>query len=302
VPAFDVTRWRWNLVGAIGCALQLAVLTASAAYTGTLDRTMTLALTGAALLWAAAVVTCLLTDRSGRTFPTLVWPFLACASLAAAACADSTATSTFPGMLTVCFGFIGLTQPPRRAWILAPFALPTLGVAMDMEPLQFAVRGPLTVIMWLLVAELPAQLLSRLRQQEDELRRLASTDRLTGLLNRHALEDALQCTTRHDAVVLLDLDGFKEHNDRLGHVAGDALLSAFGAMLRRECSGGQWYRYGGDEFLGIFARTSLADARHVVDGLKAVKGDPPFSTGVATGGPLALTDADQDLYRAKRER
>ncbi|MCW2841427.1 MAG: hypothetical protein JWR55_2910 [Aeromicrobium sp.] len=302
MPAFDVTRWRWNLVGALGCVMQLAVLTASAAHIGTLDRTMTLTLAGAALLWASAVVACLWTDRAGRTFPALVWPFLACASLAAAAGVDPAATSTFPGMLTLCFGFIGLTQPPRRSWILVPVALPTLAVAMDMEPVQFAVRGPLTLMVWLLVAELPAQLLSRLRQQEAELRRLASTDRLTGLLNRHALEDALQDTTQQDAVVLLDLDGFKEHNDRLGHVAGDALLSAFGAMLRQQCPGGQWYRYGGDEFLGIFAHTSLADARSVVDGLRAARDDPPFSTGVAAGGPLALSDADHDLYRAKRER
>src|SRR6185295_14149274 len=88
---------------------------------------------------------------------------------------------------------------------------------------------------------------------------LATTDTLTGLHNRRYVLDeltkALQRARRSEqrfAVVLFDLDGFKQINDTLGHAAGDAVLrKAATALLGITREGDVLGRYGGDEFLLI---------------------------------------------------
>src|SRR5262245_14980404 len=86
-------------------------------------------------------------------------------------------------------------------------------------------------------------------------RREAVTDSLTGLRNRRGLmvdlERELAAATEASprAVVLFDLDGFKEYNDAFGHLAGDDLLARLGERLAAAVSGrGRAYRLGGDEF------------------------------------------------------
>jgi two-component system, cell cycle response regulator len=83
----------------------------------------------------------------------------------------------------------------------------------------------------------------------------ARTDALTGLRNRRSLMDDLACeleTATDDAplaIVLFDLDGFKEYNDAFGHPAGDGLLARLGLRLADAVRGhGRAYRLGGDEF------------------------------------------------------
>ena len=84
----------------------------------------------------------------------------------------------------------------------------------------------------------------------------ARTDSLTGLRNRRSLMADLEmqlglATLAHPrALLLFDLDGFKEYNDAFGHPAGDGLLVRLGgAARRRACGGtGDAYRLGGDEF------------------------------------------------------
>lgn len=97
-----------------------------------------------------------------------------------------------------------------------------------------------------------------LSQRMSQLRHMATTDPLTGLLSRAAVTDELAQTlrggrNRHDvAVLVLDLDGFKEVNDRCGHSAGDQVLKTVADRLRSStngiCSIG---RLGGDEFIII---------------------------------------------------
>ena len=85
----------------------------------------------------------------------------------------------------------------------------------------------------------------------ENLERRERTDPLTGLCNRRALMEALeevfdQRQTR--LLVLFDLDGFKRYNDRLGHAAGDELLSRLGGRLNDAVAGhGSAFRLGGDE-------------------------------------------------------
>ena len=86
----------------------------------------------------------------------------------------------------------------------------------------------------------------------------ARTDALTGLRNRRSLmrdlehELAMASHEEPSALLLFDLDGFKEYNDVFGHLAGDGLLSRLGAQLADAVHGhGQAYRLGGDEFCAL---------------------------------------------------
>jgi diguanylate cyclase (GGDEF)-like protein len=113
------------------------------------------------------------------------------------------------------------------------------------------------VVLGLRVKDMRAQA-AQARHENAALQALAHTDPLTGLLNRRglgmALDAALRSTRpeRPTAVLLLDLDGFKDINDRLGHDAGDALLVAVAARLKAQLRAGDAVaRLGGDEFVVV---------------------------------------------------
>lgn len=136
----------------------------------------------------------------------------------------------------------------------------------------------------------------------------ASIDPLTGLANRRAMGRILGRIEDGDALVLIDLDHFKELNDTRGHDHGDEVLKAFGAMLRstlreRDHPG----RYGGEEFLIVVPDTDVSEAQGVVDRLyeqwaEARPAPISFSAGIAPVGvdADALKAADAALYEAKR--
>ena len=125
--------------------------------------------------------------------------------------------------------------------------------------------------------------LTKMRQSEVELDRLARQDSLTGLPNREvlrrALDDALVSAVRRKhrcSVFLLDLDRFKAVNDTLGHQTGDALLKQVAQRLQRTVGdAGLVGRLGGDEFKvllpGESNRDRLADiAKNVIESLSHV--------------------------------
>ena len=117
---------------------------------------------------------------------------------------------------------------------------------------------------------------TRQKQLEAELETLASTDPLTGLRNRRAFErdagrtlDHIVRYGRRAAVLMIDLDGFKAVNDRLGHQAGDAVLVRVATALRTGVRSTDIVgRLGGDEFAVFLAETSEAEARLVADKLR----------------------------------
>jgi diguanylate cyclase (GGDEF)-like protein len=151
-------------------------------------------------------------------------------------------------------------------------------------------------------------------QYVNELRFLADHDPLTRLLNRRAFIERLDGEVgrarrygRSFGLVLCDLDGFKELNDRHGHLAGDEALQRFGqtliASLRK---GDEAFRIGGDEFALMLAEASEDDARGVVDRINAQPEGLRASFGVASC-PEHAADAqalfrlaDEALYEAKR--
>ncbi len=102
----------------------------------------------------------------------------------------------------------------------------------------------------------------------DESRREATTDVLTGLGNRRALEQDLDLEINADGtdeltLVIYDLNGFKNYNDTLGHPAGDALLARLASRLRQAMAGrATAYRMGGDEFC-VLARCPRDDGERL---------------------------------------
>src|SRR5581483_10837717 len=124
-------------------------------------------------------------------------------------------------------------------------------ISVRLGTIGFALFGMVLVIFQYLVGEL-----RKSKQRSEDLQRMATTDELTGLSNRERfnarLEEeirAAETTGRPFAVMLMDLDRFKEINDTLGHHYGDVLLRELGPRLV-DCVGpdGLVARLGGDEF------------------------------------------------------
>jgi diguanylate cyclase (GGDEF)-like protein len=151
-------------------------------------------------------------------------------------------------------------------------------------------------------------------QYVHELRFLADHDPLTRLLNRRAFVERLDGEVgrarrygRSFGLVLCDLDGFKELNDRHGHLAGDEALQRFGQTLVSAIrKGDEAFRIGGDEFALMLAEASEEDAREVVDRINGQLEGLGASFGVASC-PRHAQDAqtlfrlaDEALYEAKR--
>jgi diguanylate cyclase (GGDEF)-like protein/PAS domain S-box-containing protein len=147
--------------------------------------------------------------------------------------------------------------------------------------------------------------LTKMRQSEVELDRLARQDSLTGLANREALrralDDALVSAARRKfrcSVFLLDLDRFKAVNDTLGHPAGDTLLRLVSLRLRDEVGAlGQVGRLGGDEFEVVLPSTSSKEdlsalAQAIIDSLSR-----PYTingTMVSIGASVGIVTSDYD--------
>lgn len=161
----------------------------------------------------------------------------------------------------------------------------------------------------------------RLATLNRELDRLARVDSLTGVRNRRDVEEKLSAAVsaawRHGsplAVLLIDIDHFKQVNDTFGHQAGDLVLtSAAGTIqtsLRNEDSVGRW---GGEEFLAVLPDTDVDGALAVAERLRVDIADHTSHTdlpcritvtiGVATLGSEGIdeliTQADAALYAGK---
>ena len=155
------------------------------------------------------------------------------------------------------------------------------------------------------------------------LKEFSFKDEVTGLYNRRffsiRLEEEVSRYRRFNhpvSVMLIDLDGFKDVNDELGHGAGDATLRDMADILLKYSRGiNVICRYGGDEFAVLLVETSKAGARLYADRIRQVLATYPFANGrrvTASFGIAALPEdvapaaddliraADEALYAAKR--
>ena len=157
---------------------------------------------------------------------------------------------------------------------------------------------------------------------EHDLRRRAEYDATTGLSNHAATQDLITAALadadvrEHSVCVALDIDDFKQVNDRFGHIEGDALLHEVGEVLRSSFRESDVMgRVGGDEFVLLLKNIDLEIALKKLERLRSRLAKPQtgpssitssISVGVYVTGSDDLTyrdvfvKADQALYRAKR--
>ncbi|HSP04133.1 MAG TPA: EAL domain-containing protein [Acidimicrobiales bacterium] len=154
------------------------------------------------------------------------------------------------------------------------------------------------------------------------LRRMALHDSLTGLANRTLIEDRIKQAVQlgPTAVVMLDLNRFKDINDSLVHAVGDVVLAEVADRIRRSVRSGDTVgRVGGDEFVLVLPQAGrMEDISGTVERIMGTLGEPvehgtsrfrlSASVGIAfapehgTTGEGLLRAADAAMYRAKRER
>ena len=200
-----------------------------------------------------------------------------------------------------------------------------LGFAVDVETPMFVIAAclPFLVAYPLAISHVMYVLANRIARQNRWLAELSSTDELTGLANRRqgvaAAEHALAHHRRHGGaavLVVLDIDRFKQVNDRYGHPAGDQILRHVAATLQ-VCSRATDtpVRYAGDEFLLVLPATDLQGAAEMTRRIRGVLAEARFDQApglqctVSLGAAEAhsemadvedwIQQADAALYHAK---
>lgn len=223
-----------------------------------------------------------------------------------------------------------LTEPvPERARRMTHGRVSILGLALLAAPATLATTGerlvPLlaSAVLSLLVLLRLWRLVIERETGRDDMRAQATHDALTGLPNRTSLLERLDAMLagdiepgRSDAVLFLDLDGFKRVNDDLGHATGDALLVEVARRLQASRRQGDLLaRLAGDEFVVVCERVSGTDMVRLAERLIAVLEEPfslsrevrvavsigvAFRTASSTDSEALLADADAAMYQAKQ--
>lgn len=163
-----------------------------------------------------------------------------------------------------------------------------------------------------------------LEKELEDARQNSREDFLTKLFNRRALDDYMEIKEneftrygRNFSVVMFDIDHFKKVNDTFGHEAGDAVLSAFAAILKKDCRTVDIVgRYGGEEFLAILSETDIEGGVIFAEKVRAHVEEAKFmyqnqrinvtlSAGVSMRSKFpsqkaTVNSADEKLYLAKQ--
>jgi diguanylate cyclase (GGDEF)-like protein len=248
--------------------------------------------------------------------------------------------ATLMGLMVVVV-FCTFALRPRQTLLLAGAGLLGMGATMwwhqahdpvhyppMVEAMTFVIMAGCSMSVTLLTGE-ASKLRARLKAQKEDLlkaldtiRTLATIDELTSLSNRRHMNEMLAQEERRGGVggttciALLDIDFFKQINDRHGHAAGDEVLRSFAAAARAELRAGDVLaRWGGEEFLLMLPHTGEDAAQAVVERIRArvgalrvegVSGGRriSFSAGLTArrgAEPLAdtISRADKALYQAK---
>jgi diguanylate cyclase (GGDEF)-like protein len=223
-------------------------------------------------------------------------------------------------LLAGLFGTIALN------FLVKPFAAAWLGsgaTARDYAASFYALYSQASTGILLIAAGLVV-LLVVMETAVRDYTRASETDHLSGLLNRRGFDRLAQArlvqagraggTPERPAVIMVDLDHFKQINDTHGHEAGDRVITHFGALLRQVVPAQALIaRTGGEEFVVLLDDAALAGGARVAEAIRRQvacggQGVVPFtlSAGVAEycpGDGLAtlMRRADQAVYRAKQQ-
>jgi len=212
--------------------------------------------------------------------------------------------------------------------MLCTFAVSWLAMGMEIQTsvsqrTMFATL-PLIAVYVLALCVLTDILAVKLRRKSHELERIAMKDPLLDIANRRLLEkriawelSRLKNACGDSALVFIDLDNFKDVNDRFGHKVGDALLDTVSQILHAATrSSDTPARLGGDEFVILLPDTSKEEAmiiaHRILEATAVIASLPEsdlpltLSIGVASARPEMedvaawLKSADDALYEAKR--
>lgn len=172
------------------------------------------------------------------------------------------------------------------------------------------------------LTEIFNNMVARVRASREELERLSVTDPLTGLNNRRRMMEVLENEVRRSrrlkhpfAVLMADVDHFKQFNDAHGHPAGDEILRRVAAILQETTRDVDFVaRYGGEEFFVLMPELTGQGAAEVVDRIRRRLAAEPLPTGDITlsfgvaefpshgdSGAELISVADSALYQAKRD-
>jgi diguanylate cyclase len=216
------------------------------------------------------------------------------------------------------------------AGVLASVLGAALGNALLQVPFNYTLDGfqvaacmPLLVLYPLSLGYVCYLGAIKLTRQKLQLSEMSRTDYLTGLANRAALNDILDtsfsapnASLENSVIALIDADGFKQINDRYGHIAGDRALQKISdimrACVRKQDTVG---RYGGDEFCVILRNVTKAEAQAVLERMRSLArqsldeqdgeqrstlsiGAAMYSLEARTGA-MWIQRADEAMYAAK---
>ncbi len=178
--------------------------------------------------------------------------------------------------LTILFGLLGICAT------LAGYYLTASGVPVDAD----LTNRQLVIIAIMTITVTSHIYMTKQREFDDKLYRIAITDELTGIPNRRALMNELERRLtealrykQEFSLLLFDLDHFKRVNDRYGHLTGDKIL----IKITRVCS--RWLRvtdyigrYGGEEFMVLCPNTSLDGAKALAERIRMAVEEADFTT------------------------
>ena len=226
-------------------------------------------------------------------------------------------------LLLVCA--VALTHPMRVAM---PFAAATVASRIGLAFLESGdrtgavVNAAMECVIWVILAANLCGVMRQVREQRLQLRDDRSLDGLTGLLNRLAFDELLETqiaahrsSGRALSLIIADVNGFKQLNDRHGHLEGDRQLVALSAAIASAVRPGDiCFRWGGDEFAVLLPDTDDAGAALVCDRLCVVVAAAccelePLTIGVGHAtlssdedGSALTARADAMLMAGKRAR
>ena len=207
-------------------------------------------------------------------------------------------------------------------YLVAVLGLMRLGVGNPVLGVPSPLLVRVFLVSYIAMFYVVALVAATLRRQAGEVFRQAQTDPLTGLANRRALRQALERELARAeryghpcAVLVLEIDRFKQVNDRFGHLQGDEALRKVAATLRGSCRATDvLVRFGGDEFVVVMPFTPVDEGRRVgerirrdVEEFTLLRGfHLTLSAGLAVfpedarGSRALIEAADQAMYRVKQ--
>ena len=201
--------------------------------------------------------------------------------------------------IVACYYFLPEIKARIANILFVVFTFPVIWNTFDVD---IVTRIYVTII---LVSFSAAVFIKLINQQQDILRETATTDFLTGVLNRtllqRHLEEAIDQYQRTDlpmTLVVLDLDNFKNVNDNFGHVKGDEVLKDVAKLLQLRCRKvDKIFRLGGEEFLVLLYNTALHNAINICEELRiSISNLNTISDHSVTVSLGATTIKDKESY------